>query len=167
MKEIFKVSSNLTKDMLYEVGIDVFESDIFKERLLLAIIGAIGIVGVTWYFREVTIKTILLAMIDIIAIWKLKSLTGYIYMKKYEKLLQTQTILFYEEYFRVKYETTNKELDFKYFDIEKLKETEKAFLLTMGERVLWFDKSSFIKGDLESFRSFTREKVSSDIIKLK
>lgn len=167
MKEIFKVSTKLTKDILYEIGIYVSKRDNFKDRLLLSIVSAVTIGGITWYLREITLGAILLAVFSIIGIWKVEWFSGYIYMKRHEKSLETQTILFYKEYFEIEYEETKEEYECKYSDIKKVEEIEKAFLIIIGESILWIDKKAFIKEDLDKFRCFIKEKVSSSSVKIK
>lgn len=167
MQEKFKVESNITKDMIYEIGTYIFKDDIFKERLLLGIVGPILLIVIILYFGEINIKVILLAVVEIILICKMKSLTGYLYFKKNKLLMQTQTILFGGDSLKVKYEAAIKDVNIKYSEIEKVSETEKWFLFTIDEWCLWFDKQSFIVGDLDEFRCFIKEKLNSSSVKLK
>ncbi|GEM_PF-6378617 len=168
MGKRFKVTSNITKKMLYEVGIELYKKDIYSAWVVLGVIISVVVLYTCGlnnklYDGAFNIKITLFTLVSIIGVWSLKSLVGYMYTKVHYELLQTQHVFACEEYFEVKYEPSNKMAKISYLEIKKLIETEKRFFFVFDKWELWIEKDSFVEGDVDSFRDFIKERLSSDL----
>ena len=165
MKERFKVESILTKEVLYEFGVEMDKKERIIARILLV---AGGILNIIYCIRLIItdpnysfpLKNVIAILVVMIMAWKLDKIDGYIYllMQSKRSIGKRQALLFYDDYLRV-----NDKANYSYSEIKKVTQTEKGFIIMYSRLIVWVANESFTIGDPCEFKKFLQEKFKGKI----
>lgn len=170
MKERFKVKNIFTKEVLYELGVEMNKKEKTISRIIIGAYVIISILYCIWIKIRVPnhsfrLSTILAILFAIIMIWKIDKLNWYIYwlLQGKQAIGKRQAVLFYDDHFRVENESKMDKPNVSYSEIGKVLQTKNGFIIMCKKFTILVENASFIIGDPCEFKKFLQTKLKKEI----